>query len=177
MPYRHRDRLTAAPPLASRSPGLPERLRLFKIQTSGESAQALGPVPHRQGSDAGAAAAGPRGPSEDRTARGAGNCGWAPGPAAGRAAIWSAGCCGLGVCAPPVAMTALALPVGLLCASPGLEHPVISAPRPGPVRFGCSRDHVAGRPGCPWRGAAPPQLPPLQLPLSSLDGAVRRDRA
>lgn len=92
-------------------------------------------------------------------------CGWAPGPSAGRVAAWSAGFCGLGVGAPPAAMATSALPAGPLCSSPGPERPAIPAPRPGPVRFGCSRGHVAGRPGYPRHGAAPPQFPLSTLSL------------
>lgn len=98
-------------------------------------------------------------------------CGWAPSLAVGRSAVWSEGCCGLAVCAPPAAMSISALPAGPLCSSPGPERSAIPAPRPGPVRFGCSRGHVAGRSGCPRHGAAPPQLPPLppfQFPPSPL---------
>lgn len=90
------------------------------------------------------------------------------------------GCCGLGVCAPPAAMATSALPARPLCSSPGPKHPATPAPRPGPVQFGCSRGHVAGRPGCPRHGAAPPQLPPapalLSLPAMALCGETGRER-
>lgn len=121
-PHRHRDWLTAAPPpLAARSPGLPQRRRPFKLQTPGEGARALGPIPHRQRSDAEAAAAGARGPSEDRTARGAGNRGLTPDPAAGGpAASWAGSAAWAAAPLPPPWPP---------CASPGPEGS-IGGPRP-----------------------------------------------